>query len=115
MQVIANSSYTFTVSEIHERENIYIFSGEENYLRLTRNLDTDFICKYYMAMYPFDTQTCLMQYLLPIVENDFGFLKNDGLLYAGKIIHYKIFKILQTLQNFQKFTEFSKIYKVFKV
>jgi len=68
---------------MHVKDNIYIFSGGENDLRLTRNLDTDFICQYNMALYPFDTQSCYMEYLLPLVENDFCLLENDGLSYKG--------------------------------
>ena len=55
-------------------------------LRLTRDLDTDFLCKYNMAMYPFDTQTCHMEFLLPVVENDFCSLENDGLFYGGTFL-----------------------------
>ena len=83
MQVVANSNHTYIASTLEEIENIYIFSGGENDLRLTRDLDVDFICKYNMALYPFDTQTCFMEHLLPIVENDFCFLDVDGLSYGG--------------------------------
>jgi hypothetical protein len=82
-KVIANAEYSHTVSDITSIQNIFIFEGEENHLEMSRALETVFICKYNMALYPFDTQTCTMDFLLTGVSDDFCFLENGGLIYTG--------------------------------
>ena len=90
IKVVANSKFSYTSSDISSTQNIYIFEGEKNKIEMTRALDTIFICKYDMALYPFDTQTCTMDFLLSLVSEDFSFLTVGGLEYTGptELIQY---------------------------
>ena len=82
-KVLANTNFSHTVTDISNVQNIYVFDGGENDLEMTRVLETYFICKYDMALYPFDTQTCTMDFLLTVVSDDFCFLKDGFLRYDG--------------------------------
>ena len=54
--IIPGPDFTFSSTDISHSENIYIFSGAENKLKLSQTHDTVFLCTYDMAWYPFDTQ-----------------------------------------------------------
>ena len=82
-KVIANSNFSHSSSDISSTQNIFIFEGEKNKIEMARALETVFICKYDMALYPFDTQTCTMDFMLTVVSDDFCFLSIGGLEYAG--------------------------------
>ena len=82
-KVIANANFSYSVSDKSVVKNIYIFDGSDNTLEMTRATETVFICKYNMAMYPFDTQTCTMDILLTVVSDDFCYLEKGGLIYKG--------------------------------
>ena len=82
-KVVANTNFTHSITDITSLQNIYIFDGQENDVEMTRAVETDFICKYNMAMYPFDTQTCTMDLVLTEDSEDFCFLEVGGLSYSG--------------------------------
>ena len=82
-RVIANENYTYSIADVTNLQNIFIFDGQENDIEMTRAVETDFICKYNMAMYPFDTQTCTMNFVLTEDSDDFCYLKVGGLSYLG--------------------------------
>ena len=46
----------FTLSALSSLENAEEFRGGENKINLTRTYDINFICKYRLFWYPFDTQ-----------------------------------------------------------
>ena len=46
------------------RNNMHLFKGSENALLLTKHFTIEWICKYSMHWYPFDTQVCQMQFPL---------------------------------------------------
>ena len=45
-------------------DNTYIFEGSDNPITMTRTYDAKFLCKYDLAVYPFDTQNCFMEFRL---------------------------------------------------
>lgn len=45
-------------------DNIYIYKGSENAITSSRIYNTQFICDYYLAYFPFDTQKCTMVFRL---------------------------------------------------
>merc|ERR1712117_796471 len=53
-KVIANSNYTYELADFTYLRNIFIFEGKQNDLELSHVLETNFICRYDMALYPFD-------------------------------------------------------------
>ena len=46
----------YQVSLDSKAENIYVYPGAENTLRITRVYSTKWLCSYNMLFYPFDTQ-----------------------------------------------------------
>ena len=50
-KIVANENFTYSVTELTSLQNIYIFNGQENDIEMTRAVETDFICKYNMAMF----------------------------------------------------------------
>lgn len=63
--------------------NRYLYKGKENPVVIERPYDTDFICDYYMAWYPFDNQRCSMVIILPGSEGDYIRLNPVNLEYIG--------------------------------
>jgi len=59
-KVIRNG--TFKRSLLEEDENIYKFRGDQNPIVVSRVYETDWICKYDLRWYPFDTQWCTMEF-----------------------------------------------------
>ena len=49
----------FTVSDYSILDNINIFSGKENVLKITRVYSTEWICNFEIISYPFDTQVSI--------------------------------------------------------
>ena len=62
IRVLPNKNFTYKKSAKTIPENIYYFDGSENILELSRGYRVDFICSYNMALFPFDTQTCSMNF-----------------------------------------------------
>ena len=64
-------------------EDIQIFEGSENTIRLSRAFDIEFICEYDMRWYPFDSQTCYMVVLMEGNSGKFVELVDDLIKYTG--------------------------------
>ena len=62
IRVLANENFTHTTTDFHHHQNIYIFKGKETKLEMSRVYNTEFLCEFTMAWYPFDTQTCHLDY-----------------------------------------------------
>ena len=68
LSVIPGEEFKFERTDQTTFENIYMFQGSENNLKLSKTHDTKFLCSYDMAWYPFDTQICTMDIVLNIVQ-----------------------------------------------
>ena len=68
LSVIPGEEFKFERTDQTTFENIYMFQGGENNLKLSKTHDTKFLCQYDMAWYPFDTQICTMDIVLNIVQ-----------------------------------------------
>ena len=68
LSVIPVQDFKFTRTDQTSYENIYLFQGSENTLKLSKTHDTKFLCQYDMAWYPFDSQICTMDIVLNIVQ-----------------------------------------------
>ena len=68
IRVLPHEKFKYTASDIQNHENIYYFKGSENSLELSRTYRINFICSYDMALFPFDTQTCTMNFELNMVK-----------------------------------------------
>ena len=68
---------------MEDHQNIYIFNGESTKLRMTRAYETEFLCLYNMAWYPFDSQKCGMNFVLGVASRSFVSLKAGNLDFVG--------------------------------
>ena len=59
--IIPNSDFRFKIDETSNMETS-LFKGSENKIRQTWEFKIDWMCDYDMFWYPFDTQTCKMQF-----------------------------------------------------
>ena len=59
----------FVPSLLDTLDNTYIYEGRENPLTASRIYNTEFLCEYYLAYYPFDTQKCTMVFRM---KGNFG-------------------------------------------
>ena len=66
LKAIPNCNFTYTAED-----NMHIFKGSENSLRLTREYNVEWICEYKYHWYPFDTQVCRMEILDRTYQTDF--------------------------------------------
>ena len=64
IRVLSNKDFKYKKSDKSEIRNTYYFQDPEDVLQLSRTYKIDFICSYNMALFPFDTQTCSMNFQL---------------------------------------------------
>ena len=83
-------------------EDIDIFEGKDNPIRLSRSYDIDFICEYDMRWYPFDYQTCHMVILMEGNTGMFVNLISDSIEYSGpkELTQYFVKKTEMGIKNF---------------
>ena len=75
--ITVDRNSSFTVSGIHHLYNEHKYSGISNMLTLSRVYTTSFTCKFNMAHYPFDVQTCTMTFIPQVIQ----------------LIHFNVFSI----------------------
>ena len=64
MQVFKQQNGTFNVDGLLS-EDIEIYEeGSKNPILMSRVYDVDFLCSFQMQWYPFDTQTCYLEFML---------------------------------------------------
>ena len=72
-----------TFSSFEEKENTHIFNGRENTFSMKRVYSVKWICNYKIQWFPFDTQTCTMEFR-PEGNSDANIkLLVDSLTYGG--------------------------------
>ena len=91
IRVLANENFTHTVTDLHHHQNIYVFDGKETELEMSRAYNTEFLCEYSMAWYPFDSQTCHLDFVLDASAAAFVKLVNGTLEYWGPVELAKYF------------------------
>ena len=75
-----------TPSEIHIMEEINIFEGIENVLTFEMTYTKSFQCEFQLAMYPFDTQTCIVNMTINKLEHQSLTLTPKAIKMVGKTI-----------------------------
>ena len=60
-------------SKVDKANNIYIYSGAENTLKITRVYSTKWLCDYHMIWFPFDTQVYLRKNIFAKLSFNFNF------------------------------------------
>ena len=78
-----DSRYDFKRADITSLNNVYLYGGLENYATSSREFTVIWICTYQMHWYPFDTQTCTMEFSIVSKFADFADLLATNLTYSG--------------------------------
>ena len=83
VRILPNKNFTYEKADIASTNNVYLFNGIENKIEISQVYDIDFICKYNMLLYPFDTQYCNMDFVLTAVLDNFCQLNVANFSYTG--------------------------------
>ena len=81
--ILRNVEGNFDPVEVTDVDNAFIFSGEENSHYLSREFTILWNCDFNMMWYPFDTQTCAMQFKIINGFADRVKLNPQHLAYSG--------------------------------
>lgn len=81
--IVRNDEGNFDPVEVTDIDNAFIFSGEENSHYLSREFTILWNCDFNMMWYPFDTQTCAMQFKIINEFADRVKLNPQHLAYSG--------------------------------
>ena len=79
--IVRNAANSFQPSDKTDMENAFMYSGSENKLRLRKEFTVLWICHYQLTWYPFDSQTCTMEFLSQYV--DLVDLNPQSITYSG--------------------------------
>ena len=85
IKVIPSKNFTYKIADYSVKDNTYVFDGEENALQSERTYNTQFICSYKMNWYPFDTQTCYMDFIMKANADEFIKLVPNNMKYSGPV------------------------------
>ena len=83
LSIVPSKEFSHDRTDMNSHENIYVFKGLENPIKLSKTHNIAFLCKYRMAWYPFDTQVCTMDVVLHVVQAPFCSLEAEVLSYLG--------------------------------
>ena len=88
-QVNANNVSDFEYGDNTLNNNIYKFSGDKNSLDMTTQNSIEWICNFDLFWYPFDTQTCHLQFY---IKQNFAKLQPVEFVYSGpmELIQFNI-------------------------
>ena len=81
--IVRNIQGNFDPVAVTDIDNAFMFSGDENSQYLTKEFTILWICQFNMMWYPFDTQTCAMQFKIVNKFADFVDLNPQSLAYSG--------------------------------
>ncbi len=75
----------FEQSPRRQLQSSYIFKGSENPITISRVYDSEFLCKFDMATYPFDTQVCSIIITMKGNTDNFINIVGSHVNYSGPI------------------------------
>ena len=106
--VIRNEDNRFQLGDISQPENSHIYEGSENKMMMKKQYYIEWICVFNMVWYPFDSQTCSMDFY-PF--NDFTALTPGMMSYEGPmdLAQYFIKGVAMCPQTFQNKTGISVV------
>ena len=85
IRIVPNQNFTHARTNLQNPQNIYMFKGINTKVEMSRSYDTEFLCSYNMGWYPFDSQTCTLDYVLDATASVFVSLEMDSLTYTGPV------------------------------
>ena len=63
-KIVPTKNYSYTLGDDSHLNTVYLFSGEENVNQITREFMAEWMCIFEMQWYPFDSQTCIMEFFM---------------------------------------------------
>ena len=82
--IARDPKYSFKQADITSLDNVFLYDGSQNYLTSSKEFTVIWICTYQMHWYPFDTQTCTMEFSIVSKYADFSDLLASKLTYSGE-------------------------------
>ena len=80
LRIIINPYFNFTIGENNNMHNTHLFKGSENELKHVKERRTAWLCDFQMEWYPFDIQSCTMQF---IIQDDSVIFWPKSVTYSG--------------------------------
>ena len=77
--IVINRRGEYYFADHFDMHEIMVFSGEENPIEYKRTYSKTFKCGYVLMQYPFDTQNCLIEMVLPEGKDSFVRLVPDAI------------------------------------
>jgi hypothetical protein len=77
-----------------------VFKGGKTEVEMSRFYETEFLCLYDMAWYPFDTQTCTLDFSIDVTATAFVRLETGSLDYTGPVELTQYFVRQTVMRNF---------------
>ena len=62
IRVIPNADFNSTTGDNTKIHNTHLFEGSKNAIQDEKEFKVEWLCDFHMAWYPFDTQSCTMQF-----------------------------------------------------
>lgn len=78
--IVPNKKFRYEHNGVWERENAFLFSGQENKMTQEKQLTCEFICEFDYKWYPFDSQNCPL--IFNMSETDV-ILRANNIQYSG--------------------------------
>ena len=100
-KVVRNPDFNGSLIGQTVNEDILVYEGEYNYLKINRVYEVEFICTYAMQMYPFDIQTCTLDMVIHGNTAKFINLLPGVLNYTGGSDFAQYFVMDYTIYNSQ--------------
>ena len=60
--IVPSSDFAHSLADKTYIHNTQLFQGAQNHLHYERQFTVEWLCEYHMAWFPFDTQSCTMQF-----------------------------------------------------
>ena len=85
----------FELNSIYEVHEARLYKGDENVLQYSRKYQMDFKCKYDLAFYPFDSQSCNIEMKIPSSYNAYMdvFPNQTGIIGESQLDQFWITKV----------------------
>ena len=81
--IVRDLQYDYQRADITIINNVFLYEGSQNNLKSTKGFTITWICTFQMLWYPFDTQSCTMEFSLFQKYADFADLLPSKLTYSG--------------------------------
>ena len=80
LKIVPKNGFNFTIADDTFLYNTHLFDGADNALQQEEEYSVEWLCEFHMEWYPFDTQSCTMQFRND--DDSIDFLPS-GVTYTG--------------------------------